>query len=61
MVDKLLGHASPHMTSHYAKIHDATIREAFDRDQSQRVNIAGEPVSDYPGSRPPRPSGSSTT
>ena len=50
VVQKLLGHASPHMTSHYAKIHDATIREAFDRYQSQRVNIAGEPVSYDPGS-----------
>jgi site-specific recombinase XerD len=34
VVQKLLGHASPHMTSHYAKIHDATIRQAFDRYQS---------------------------
>ena len=42
VVQKLLGHASPHMTSHYAKIHDATIREAFDRYQAQRVNIYGE-------------------
>lgn len=46
VVQKLLGHASPHMTSHYAKIHDATIREAFDRYQAQRVNISGEPI-DY--------------
>jgi hypothetical protein len=38
------------MTGHYAKIHDATIREAFDRYQSQRVNITGEPVSYDPGS-----------
>jgi hypothetical protein len=38
----VLGHASPHMTSHYAKIHDTTIREAFDRYQAQRVNIAGQ-------------------
>jgi site-specific recombinase XerD len=30
VVQRLLGHASPHMTSHYAKIHDATIREEFD-------------------------------
>ena len=44
VVQKLLGHASPHMTSHYAKIHDATIREAFDRYQAQRVNISGEPI-----------------
>jgi integrase len=44
VVQKLLGHASPHMTSHYAKIHDTTIREAFDRYQAQRVNISGEPI-----------------
>jgi hypothetical protein len=31
-----------HMTAHYARIHDTTIREAFDHYQSQRVNIAGE-------------------
>ncbi len=35
-------HASPGMTGHYAKVHDAAIREAFDRYQSQRVNISGE-------------------
>ena len=44
MVQKLLCHASPNMTGHYAKVHDATVREAFDRYQSQRVNIAGERV-----------------
>ena len=33
------------MTGHYAKIHDTTIREAFDRYQAQRVNISGQPVS----------------
>lgn len=49
VVQRLLGHASPHMTSHYAKIHDATIREAFDRYQSQRVNISGERISYDPG------------
>jgi integrase len=42
VVQKLLGHASPHMTAHYARIHDTTIREAFDRYQSQRVNITGQ-------------------
>jgi hypothetical protein len=31
------------MTDHYAKVHDTTIREAFDRYQSQRVNISGQP------------------
>jgi len=44
VVQKLLCHASPNMTGHYAKVHDATVREAFDRYQSQRVNIAGERV-----------------
>src|SRR5262249_52863312 len=49
VVQKLLGHASPGMTGHYAKIHDATIREAFDRYQSQRVNIAGQRIGYDPG------------
>jgi integrase len=44
VVQKLLGHASPHMTGHYAKIHDTTIREAFDRYQSQRINISGQRI-----------------
>jgi hypothetical protein len=44
VVQKLLGHASPHMTAHYARVHDATIREEFDRYQRQRVNVAGEVV-----------------
>ena len=44
VAQKLLGHASPHMTSHYAKVHDATIREAFDRYQAQRVNISGQRI-----------------
>lgn len=42
VVQKLLGHASPNMTAHYARIHDATIRQAFDAYQQQRVNTAGE-------------------
>jgi len=50
VVQKLLGHASPHMTSHYAKIHDVTIREAFDRYQAQRVNISGERIAYDPDS-----------
>ena len=49
VVQKLLGHASPHMTAHYARVHDATIREAFDRYQSQRGNIAGETIGYDPG------------
>jgi len=42
VVQKLLGHASPNMTAHYARVHDSTIRAAFDTYQQQRVNTAGE-------------------
>jgi integrase len=42
VVQKLLGHASPEMTAHYAHIHDHTVPDAFDRYQQQRVNTAGE-------------------
>ena len=49
VVQKLPGHASPHMTGHYAKVHDATIREAFDRYQSQRVDITGQRIGYDPG------------
>jgi len=41
VVQKLLGHASPEMTAHYAHIHDSTVRDAFDHYQQQRVNVAG--------------------
>jgi integrase len=44
VVQKLLGHASPNMTGHYAKVLDATVREAFDRYQQKRVNIFGERI-----------------
>lgn len=44
IVQRVLGHASPHMTAHYARVHDATIREEFDRYQRQRVNISGQPI-----------------
>lgn len=44
IVQRLLGHASPNMTGHYARIHDTTIREAFDAYQATRVNIAGEHI-----------------
>jgi hypothetical protein len=49
IVQRMLGHASPHMTAHYARVHDATIREEFDRYQRQRVNIAGQPIGYDPG------------
>ena len=38
------------MTDHYAKVHDTTIREAFDRYQCQRVNISGQQIGYDPGS-----------
>jgi integrase len=42
VVQRLLGHASPEMTAHYAHIHDHTVRDAFDRYQQQRVNTDGD-------------------
>ena len=42
VVQRLLGQASPNMTAHYARIHDTTIRAAFDAYQATRVNIYGE-------------------
>ena len=42
-VQQMLDHNSPQMTSVYARLHDQTLREHFDRFQ-QRVNIHGEPV-----------------
>jgi len=44
VVQKLLGHASPNMTGHYARVHDTTIREAFDCYQSKRVDITGDRI-----------------
>ncbi len=41
-MQKLLGHASPEMTAHYAHIHDHTVRDEFNRYQQQRVNTSGE-------------------
>jgi site-specific recombinase XerD len=42
VVQRVLGHASPEMTGVYAQLHDHTIREAFERYQSTRVDITGE-------------------
>ncbi len=44
VIQKLLGHASPRMTTHYAQIHDHTVRDAFEEFCRQRVNIAGQHV-----------------
>jgi integrase len=46
IVQRLLGHASPGMTDIYAHLHDATIREAWDRYQQTRVDINGQTI-DY--------------
>jgi integrase/recombinase XerD len=42
VVQEFLGHESPDMTAMYAKIHDRTLRDEFDRFVDQRVNIYGE-------------------
>ena len=43
-VQQMLDHSSPRMTRVYAKLHDRTLREHYDRYQ-QRINIRGEIVS----------------
>jgi integrase len=42
VVRRLLDHTSHTMTSHYARLADATIREQWQR--AQKINIKGEPV-----------------
>lgn len=42
VVQRLLGHASPLMTATYARLHDATVRQAFEAYCRSRVNIDGE-------------------
>lgn len=42
VVQRLLGHASPQMTATYARLHDSTVREAFEAWCRTRVNIDGE-------------------
>jgi integrase len=42
VVQRVLGHASPEMTVVYAQLHDATVRQAFERYQATRVDITGE-------------------
>jgi integrase len=49
VVQKVLGHASPGMTAVYAQLHDTTIRQAFDRYQQERVDIAGRLLHFDPG------------
>ena len=42
VVQKMIGHASPQMTPRYAILHESTVRAAFDEDQQNRVNVAGQ-------------------
>jgi integrase len=42
VVQRLLGHASPQMTSTYARLHDTTVREAFEAWCATRVDIDGQ-------------------
>ena len=42
VVQRLLGHASPQMTATYARLHDSTVREAFEGWCATRVNIDGD-------------------
>jgi integrase len=49
VVQRLYGHESPEMTAVYARLHDATLRQAFDQWRSTRVNIHGQVVLHDPG------------
>lgn len=42
VVQRLLGHASPQMTATYARLHDSTVREAFEAWCATRVDIDGQ-------------------
>ena len=59
VIQRLLGHASPGMTSVYAHLHDSTIRAEFERYCQTRVDVQGrllgfdpEAVSGRPGCMP---------
>ena len=49
VVQRLLGHVSPQMTATYARLHDATVRQAFEAWCATRVNIDGERLPFDPG------------
>jgi hypothetical protein len=44
VVQELLGHESAQMTTHYARLHDKTLRAAFDQFAATRVDIYGHHV-----------------
>jgi len=47
VVRKILDHDSPAMTAHYARLHDSTVREHWER--AHKVNASGETVTLDPG------------
>ena len=51
VIQRLFGHASADMTARYARLHDTTLRQAFDDYCERRVNIAGE-VLDFDADAP---------
>jgi hypothetical protein len=59
-VRRILDHDSPQMTSHYARLHDDTVRRHWEA--ARKVDITGRAVTYEPGGplanaspRPPRP------
>jgi hypothetical protein len=42
VVRRILDHDSPQMTAHYARLHDTTVREHWEK--ARKVNISGDPV-----------------
>ncbi|WP_411130292.1 tyrosine-type recombinase/integrase [Streptomyces sp. x-19] len=42
VVRRILDHDSPQMTAHYARLHDTTVREHWER--SRKINISGQDV-----------------
>ena len=48
VVQRLLGHASPQMTATYARLHDSTVREAFEAWCATRVDIDGQHLPFHP-------------
>ncbi len=47
VVRKILDHDSPAMTAHYARLHDTTVREHWER--ARKINARGETVTLEPG------------
>ncbi len=50
VIQRLLGHASPEMTSVYATLHDTTLRQEMERYWKSRVDVEGRLLGFDPGS-----------